>query len=473
MERNNRLARFAALLTLCAAAAMGLRAQTLTILATFDGANGAAPYVMSLVQGFDGNLYGTTAKGGTGGNGTVFRISPGGKLITLHRFLGTDGRHPYAGLALSDSGDFWGTTAEGGTRGYGTAFKITQEGTLTALHNFCDKAKCPDGAGPVGVLTQATDGDFYGTTNVGGTGYLGTMFKVTPSGTLTTLFTFSHVGHPVAGLVQTTGGNFYGTADGGFGMVFTMTPSGVLTPLYLFCSPTGCSGGWDPSGELTQGADGNFYGTTSQGGGAPSSGTIFQMEPAGTLTTLYRFCTLPDCIDGAYPYAGLAQGTDGNFYGTTQLGGLYDAGTIFQFTPAGTLTTLYSFCAQSGCPDGTNPLGGLVQATDGNFYGTTSAGEGNSCFDRVCGTVFKLSMGLPPFVKALQTVGRVGAQVKILGTNLTGAASVTFNGTPAAFTVLEPSLITTTVPAGATTGTIQVVSPGGTLSSSVPFRVAP
>jgi uncharacterized repeat protein (TIGR03803 family) len=169
----------------------------------------------------------------------------------------------------------------------------------------------------------------------------------------------------------------------------------------------------------------------------------------------------------------LIQATNGELYGTTEFGGAYGVGlayggTVFKITPGGELTTLHSFCAQSGCTDGSIPGGVLVQATNGEFYGTTDAGGANNY-----GTLFSLSVGLGPFVETQTTVGKVGAAVKILGTDLTGATSVSFNGTAAVFTVVSPSLIKTTVPAGATTGKVEVVTPSGTLSTYVPYRVRP
>jgi uncharacterized repeat protein (TIGR03803 family) len=179
---------------------------------------------------------------------------------------------------------------------------------------------------------------------------------------------------------------------------------------------------------------------------------------------------LPKRVHGRRnPEAGLVQATDGNFYGTTVRGGANgNLGTVFKITPSGTLTTLYSFCSQSGCTDGEGPR----RAGPGHqwdFYGTTlmAAETSND------GTVFSLSVGLGPFVETQRTSGKVGAVVKILGTDLTGATSVSFNGTAAAFTVVSPSLIAARVPAGATSGTVQVVTPSGTLSSNVPFRVLP
>jgi uncharacterized repeat protein (TIGR03803 family) len=190
---------------------------------------------------------------------------------------------------------------------------------------------------------------------------------------------------------------------------------------------------------------------------------VFEITPSGTLTRLYSFCSLSDCTDGENPEAALVQASDGNFYGTTAYGGANNAGTIFKITPSGTLITLHTFDQI----DGAQPYATLVQDTNANFYGTTTVGGANGNY----GTVYSLSMGLAPFVETHPTLGPVGLPVKILGTNLTGATSVTFNGTAAVFKVASPSLIMATVPVGATTGTVQVVTPGGTLSSNVPFRV--
>jgi uncharacterized repeat protein (TIGR03803 family) len=183
---------------------------------------------------------------------------------------------------------------------------------------------------------------------------------------------------------------------------------------------------------------------------------------------LYSFCPQSDCTDGYEAYAGVIQGTDGNFYGETGAGGANSAGTVFSITPSGVLTTLHSF----DVTDGEEPFGGLVQATDGEFFGTADGG-GINCPPFGCGTVFSLSVGLKPFVETLPTSGAVGTAVTILGSNLTGATGVRFNGIPAVFTVVSKSLITAAVPAGATTGTVQVVTPNGNGLSNVPFTVLP
>jgi uncharacterized repeat protein (TIGR03803 family) len=193
------------------------------------------------------------------------------------------------------------------------------------------------------------------------------------------------------------------------------------------------------------------------------------MTAGGVLTSLYSFCIESNCADGSEPDAGMILGTDGNFYGTTVYGGANNQGEIFQITPEGAFKVLYSFCSEAGCADGRSSYSRLIQATDGNFYGATSDdGGGNNG-----GTFFKLSMGLAPFVETIPASGKVGTQVEILGSDLTGASSVSFNGTPAAFKVDSPTLIVATVPAGAITGKVRVSTPGGELLSNVAFRVSP
>jgi len=200
----------------------------------------------------------------------------------------------------------------------------------------------------------------------------------------------------------------------------------------------------------------------------------------GKFTTLYSFCAQANCTDGALGgnpsavQAPLIQATDGNLYGTTNFGGNTTSGvntngygTIYEITPSGSFTTLYTFCTLSGCSDSASPVGGLIQDTNGTFYGTTSGGESSSY-----GTVFSLSEDLGPFVKTQPAYAAVGKAVTILGTGLTGTTSVTFNGTAATFTVVSSSEITTTVPTGATPGYVSVTTPSGTLTSNVPFLLS-
>src|ERR1022692_3185202 len=151
-------------------------------------------------------------------------------------------------------------------------------------------------------------------------------------------------------------------------------PAQTLTTLYSFCSLSGCPDGAEPIAGLVQAANGDLFGTTS-GGSFLSYGTVFRITPGGTLTTLYSFCSQTNCTDGANPYAGLVQAANGDLYRTTNYGGVNgDFGTVFKITPTGTLTTLYSFCSQSGCTDGALLIAGLVQAANGDFYGTTYVG---------------------------------------------------------------------------------------------------
>src|ERR1700722_10829429 len=253
-ERNGGTALLRAvciLFLLCAAAAITSPAATkFKSLVSFNGTNGRHPNLTAVVQGLDGNLYGTTEIGGTNNAGTVFKITPGG--------------------------------------------------TLATIYNFCAQSNCPDGAKPEAGLILATDGNFYGTTVAGGTIGAGTVFKITPAGKLITL--------------------------------------------YNFCSQSGCVDGLNPDAPVFQGTDGNFYGTTKLGGkhgcgGCHGAGTAFKITPAGKLTTIYNFCAQSNCDDGANPTTGLVQGTDGNFYGTTLDGGTKGAGTVFKMTPKGVLTT--------------------------------------------------------------------------------------------------------------------------------------
>jgi uncharacterized repeat protein (TIGR03803 family) len=446
-----------------------------TTLHSFDATDGRLSFA-GLAQATNGNLYGTTYYGGPKNSGEVFEITPAGTLTTLYSFCSrndcTDGEYTYATPVQGTDGNFYGTTYLGGSKELGTVFRITPSGTQTTLHSLGG----PDGSQPLAGLIQGTNENFYGTTNMGGAEGYGTIFIISPSGTLTTLHSFcSRSGctdgeNPFAGLIQGIDGNLYGTTLGGgsskgFGTVFKITPSGQLTTLHSFCIQTGCPDGQFPQTGLVQASNGNFYGTTITGG-AYGDGTIFEITPSGKLTTLYNVCSQSGCPDGNYLIAGLTQATDGNLYGIMNVGGANGSGTIFKMTLSGTLTTLYNFCSQSGCPDGQYPSGGLVQDTDGNLYGTTPDGGANSY-----GTVFSLSLGLGPFVETHPTGAKVGAPVTILGTNLTGTTSVNFNGRAAPFTVVSASEISTTVPQGATTGKVEVVGPVGTLLSNVPFRV--
>jgi uncharacterized repeat protein (TIGR03803 family) len=476
------------------------------------------------------------------------------KFKNLFEFNKKDGWGPVMSLIQGTDGNFYGTTEEGGAQinsdfcpnGCGTVFKVTPEGKLTTLYEFCRQGNCADGAIPLASLLQATDGEFYGTTSGGGDlvdcingcgtrlqdepqrradyaahvlypkwvsgwdqpsrwtrsgderrllrnggrggdsnscpGGCGTVFKITSAGKFGRVYSFCNQincadgAAPLAALVQSSGGNFYGTTEvggtstncegGGCGTVFKITAAGKLATLHSFDSTDGAS----PFAGVVQGTNGSFYGTTYGGGPAnsdchPTCGTVFRIDSNGSFLTLHLF----KGTDGSNPTAGLLQATDGNFYGTTDFGGSYvdchqllgpTCGTDFKITAGGDLTTLHIFYLPSFPA---YPYG-LVQGTDGNFYGATEQAEGG-------GTVYRLTVGLEPFVETRPTSGKIGASVVILGTNLTGATSVKFNGKAAEFTIISKSEIHTKVPAGATTGKVKVDTPHGTLVSNVAFRI--
>jgi uncharacterized repeat protein (TIGR03803 family) len=299
---------------------------------------------------------------------------------------------------------------------------------VTTLYKFCSQADCADGSNPFSNLVQGTDGNLYGLTTLGGTTSCpygcGTVFKIRLEGSLTTLHSF----------------------DG--------------------------DDGSEPTGALIQGSDGNFYGTASYGGNVACGvsggcGTVFRVSESGMLATLYTFCSQTNCPDGSEPNIGLApltQGTDRNLYGTTAAGGANGNGTIFMITTQGRLTTLHSFDVS----DGEGPWAGVIQATNGSFYGTTAYRGKNNY-----GTVFGLSTGLGPFVAFVYPYGKVGRTVEILGQGFKGTSAVFFNGIAASFTVRSQTFLTATVPEGATTGFVTVMTPNGALKSNVPFRVRP
>jgi len=467
-----------AVILVCAVAAIAASAATLNSLHSFDGTDGLYPSSVTLVQGLDGDLYGTTRYGGAHNAGTVFKITASGTLTTLWSFCNIagcpDGAQPVAGLILIFGGDFYGTTFAGGAHGYGSVFKITPAGVLSTIYSFCSVSGCADGINP-NALVQGNDGNLYGTTVHGGTGGCGgchgggVAFKLTAAGKLTVLHDFctgtcTDGTYPSAGLVQGTDGNFYGTAISGgttgAGTVFKMSSSGKVTTLYTFCTLTGCADGINPAGALVEGTDGDFYGTTD--GDDSNNGTVFKISSAGKLATLYNFA---GSTDGGVPLAGLALGNDGNFYGTT-FAAFHDAnccGTVFEITSAGKLTTLLTFTDT----DGNGPYG-LVQHTNGSFYGETySGGTSNQ------GTVFGVSTGLAAFVELGFTEGKVAKTIDILGQGLTGVTGVSFNGAAATFKNVSDTYITATVPAGALTGYVTVTTFTGTLKSSREFQLAP
>ena len=379
-------------------------AQTFEVLKSFDSSEGC-PWA-GLVQGADGNLYGTTSDcdgGEVGENvlGTIFKIDTSGSTFTiLHSFAGgSEGQNPEAPLIQASDGYLYGATLRGGgggcPEGCGTIFKIDTTGsTFTTLYSF---ATGSDGRNPVAGLIQGTDGNLYGTAAFGARGaefpHTGTVFKIDTSGsTFTILHSFSGGSegqNPEAPLIQASDGYLYGaTLRGGgggcpegCGTIFKIDTSGsTFTTLHSFDYHTD---GAYPYGGLMQGSDGNLYGTTFYGAG-DDIGTIFKIDTEGTtFETLYHFTF----IDGSNPRGCLIQDADGSLYGTTVVGGPnFDHGTIFKIDPDGSiLTTLHNFAGA----DGAWPYGGVIKASDGYLYGTTLVGGANGA-----GVIFRLGLSL-------------------------------------------------------------------------------
>ncbi|MGH9432741.1 MAG: choice-of-anchor tandem repeat GloVer-containing protein [Terriglobia bacterium] len=422
------------------------RAQTYTDLYNFDGVHGDRPnYPQVLAQGRDGNLYGTTLYGGTQDAGVVFKVTPDGSLTVLYNFDdGVNGGYSFSGLTLGTDGNLYGTTDGGGTNGFGTIFKITPSGSLTTLYSFTGGA---DGSEPSAPPIQGTDGNFYGTSGNA------TAYRIAPSGIFTTLASLP--GQSVAPLLQATDRNFYGTTYSGGssndGTVFKMKPDGTVTTVYNFDSTHGSA----PNASLTQAGDGNFYGTTVEGG-TKGAGVVFKLTPTGVIKVLHNF-------DKPYaPFAGLVQATDGNFY--YPVGGPSDVsfGSIFKISPDGAYSLLYNLTV----PDGTSPWATPLQHTNGKIYGLT---DGGGSFGG--GVVYSFDAGLAPFAGLLPTAGKAGRVIDVPGQGFTGTTAVSFNGAAATFKVESDTYLRAIVPSGATTGVVTVTTPSGPLTSNQPFRV--
>jgi uncharacterized repeat protein (TIGR03803 family) len=463
------------------------QAQTVTNLANFDGSNGHDPQG-GVIQATDGNFYGVTFTGGTKDSGSMFQLSPGGQLRSIYSFCSqpkcADGLYSTATPVLGSDGSLYGVVGEGGSnagyeQGSGIFYKMTLRGQITILYTFCTIAPCTDGQFPVGI-TQGYDGNFYGTTYGGGAFNSGTIFQITPTGKLKVLYSFCSLMNCADGWqpefppIQGIDGNYYGVTLGGgalgAGALYELTPSGTYSVLHSFCYGDGCNG--TQPNQIVQDAHGNLFGTTVWGGSSATGGkvgfgTVYEFTSTHQYIVLDNF----DYVRGT-PGSGIALANDGNLYTTSA--GSYDTGdsggTIFKVTPTGNYTELYTFGVCSTL--GYLPATALIQATDGLIYGSTiygGKGEGTSCADN--GTIYTLSTGLSPMVQVVPPGGKIGKHVIILGNGLTGATSVTFNGVPAVFTVEKDTAISVTVPTGATTGTVSVVTPSGTLNSNPQFVV--
>jgi uncharacterized repeat protein (TIGR03803 family) len=424
-------------------------AQTLNVIYDFRSGNAGGPGFVIPSQGRDGELYGTTY--GTGSYmGSIFKISTTGQPDLLAAFDGTNGTNPLGGVTLGSDGNFYGVALFGGSGNLGVLFRIAPTGAYTILHNFEGGS---DGGEPVEPPIQASDGNFYGTTSQDSTVY---KYSLSEGYSVIYQFDQTHGQEVIASLTEGTDGQLYGVADGGgandCGTIFKLTKSG--TPLWYYSFPCG-DGGAGPITPLMQASDGSFYGTTQeQSGNGRNYGTLFKLGENGSVSTLYRF---QGGDDGIEPL-GLVQATDGNLYGVTQVGGSSGLGVFFTITNAGAYTVLQSFTSETGAYPSAAPL----QDTNGMLYGTTqSDGTHNA------GTAYSVDLGLGPFIALVGYISQPGRTVQILGQSLTGTTSLTFNGVPAtSFNVVSDTFMTAVVPAGATTGPVVVTTPTGTLTSN-------
>ena len=449
-----------------------------------SGGTGWEPY-STVTQATDGNFYGTATNGIFGGGGNIFRMTPSGELTNVYTFVCSRTKCPYGAAPqtaplLGTDGNLYGVTSAGGNApcAGGVFYRLTLQGKLTVLYNF--GKTCTDGQWPQGI-TLGSDGNFYGATVYGGNSSdsPGIIFKVTPSGEYTELYSFCSQANcadgekPFSPPVEGNDGNFYGAANGGgtmeAGVIYKITPSGEYSVIYNFCNPQKgqCSGtNWGYPYGLTKDEDGNFEGTTLGG--------VFKITPSGQYSVLN---TLANTGQVGSPYSQLILASDGNFYGMLDGGGSGSwvgrvRGAIYRVSPSGVFTPLYAFC-QCGAGKGFNPISGLFQGTDGNFYGSTAFGGigPDTDEDWGYGTVFQYASGLGPIVETVPTAAKAGKQVLILGNHLTGTTGVMFNGMQANFTVESDTYIKATVPTGAISGAVAVTTPNGTLNSNPQFVV--
>jgi uncharacterized repeat protein (TIGR03803 family) len=468
-QNFSRTVRMITLSSLALGLAVCAQAQTLTTLAAFDGVDGYGPF-SSVVQATDGNFYGTTNSGGNAYQaGTFFRVTPTGELTDLYNFCSqpkcADGTFLSSVPILGRDGNLYGVTGGGGnSTDSGTFYRMTLGGEITTLYAFCPNVGCADGQGPTGIV-EGSDGNFYGTTSVvpnSNGGYGGTIFSISPSGKFKLLHTFCSRANCMDGdfsfypPILGSDGNLYGVTytggNQGGGLLYELTSSGTYRVLYNFCPKSGTCENEGPF-IIVRDSEGNFFGTTAYGGSS-GYGAIFELTSTHRFAVLHNFASYND-----WPYTGLTLANDGNLYAVS--GGGND-NIILKITPAGVPTTVYRLPSSDGGP----PVGPLFQGTDGSLYGTTTYGPGH--FN---GTVFKFSIGLSPLVETVPGAGEVGQHVLILGNGLNGTTSVTFNGVAAEFKVEKDTSIRATVPAGAITGTVSVVTPSGTLNSNPQFVV--
>jgi len=355
-------------------------AQTYSVVHSFKGPPDGKYPKSILTRDKNGNLFGTTTRGGVSYGGMAFKLDSNGKETTLYNFDAGYGAGPIGGMARNKKGNLYGATQSGGAYGWGAVFKLNKSGNETVLHSF--DASAGDGATPYSGPIRDASGNLYGTTALGGTSKNGIVYKIDSKGKETILHRFtggSDGSNPYGGLVRDSEGNLYGTTGfggncgGGYcGEVFKIDATGNLTVLYGFTGKGG-DGNFAFAG-VTRDPNGNLYGTTYYGGNLqcgdpylPGCGIVFKLDPAGNETVLYAFSG----TDGANPAGGVVLDAAGNLYGTTWGGGDYGAGVVFKLDESGNLTVLHSF---AGPPDGDLPAAGVFLDTTGSIYGTTQEG---------------------------------------------------------------------------------------------------
>jgi len=460
---------------------------TLAEMASSQGTN-----CSGLILGTDGNFYGTCYSDPTN-NGTLIKVTSTGTLTVMHTFSGTttDGCHPLAPPVQASDGNFYGTTGFCGANGYGTVYKLTMAGAYSLLYSF--QGPPNDTAEPLGLI-QGSDGNLWGMGN-GWIVSLGGVFKITLAGKETLVYGFKSVPdgeNPYTSLIQGSDGNYYGTTEYGGtaqrGTVFKVTPAGVETVLYSF--PDQTEGAY-PQLPLTQGPDGILYGaaTDCASGGCSQAG-LFDITTTGTFSSLYLFSLgEPNSIQ---PFAPLLLSTDGTLYSTTYQGGVLNAGSFYslstKYSPFISLVNVTSgkegaqvgilgqgfstasvvkfggTAATKSVLTGTTFLLATVPA--GALTGTVTVTTGSSVLSTLA--TYKIT---PTITKFTPSSGKVGTVVTITGTGLMQTTKVTFNKKSATFTVTSDTQITATVPTGATTGKIAVTTKGGTATTTTNFTV--
>jgi uncharacterized repeat protein (TIGR03803 family) len=454
------------------AMAIAAPAQTVNTIYQFgSGTNPNYPFGV-MAQGRDGNFYGVTLSGNGCCQGDIYKISSEGVITSLYSMAQSDGT-TCKGLTLGTDGNFYGTCQNGGTNNYGTLFKVTSAGVLTVLHNFAAQGSTSDGCIPYAPPIQASNGDFYGTTAFCGANNYGTVYKLTLAGAYTLLYSFQGPPNDTVlpfGLIEGTDGDLWGVGNGWIisgGGVFKITLAGKESLVYTF-EPNADGAfldGEGPSANLIQGSNGDFYGTTEEGGSA-NQGTIFQLTAGGQETVLYSF---PNQTDGAYPTLPLTQGPNGLLFGaaTDCAGGGCSQAGLFDITTKGVYKNVYLYplvCSNCG-----QPFAPLLLSTNGTFYSTTEQGGIG------VGSFYSLSNNYKPFISLVNvTSGAEGAQVGILGQGFSAKSVVEFGGIKA--TTIKPAgstYILATVPTGALTGDVTVTTGSTLLSTLASFKITP